>query len=121
MHAAGVRFLAGSDAAVVFMYPGFSLHGELESLVRNVGLSPADALRAATVNPAEFFGLEDELGAVRVGFRADLVLLDANPLEDIQNTRRIAGVVRDGSWFDRDALDALLARAASDANNSPFF
>lgn len=69
MHAAGVRFLAGSDAAVVFMYPGFSLHGELESLVRNVGLSPVDALRAATVNAAEFLGLEDELGAVRVGYK----------------------------------------------------
>lgn len=115
MHAAGVRFLAGSDAAVVFMYPGFSLHGELESLVAQVGLAPADALRAATVNPAAFFGLERELGAVTAGYRADLVLLAGDPLTDVRRTRQIVGVVRDGRWFDRAALDALLERAAAEA------
>jgi imidazolonepropionase-like amidohydrolase len=115
MHAAGVRFLAGSDAAVVFVYPGDSLHGELQSLVDHAGLKPADALRAATMNPAAFFGLERELGAIKTGYRADLVLLDANPLEDIRATRKIAGVVRNGHWLDRPALDALLDRAAADA------
>lgn len=117
MHAAGVQFLAGSDAAVVFVYPGFSLHGELESLVRHVGLSPVDALRAATLHPAAFFGLERELGAIRVGHRADLVLLDANPLQDIRHTQRIAGVVRRGTWFDRAALAELLERAAREAGH----
>jgi len=115
MHAAGVKFLAGSDAAVAFMYAGFSLHGELESLVRSVGLRPVEALRAATVNPAAFFGLERELGAIRLGYRADLVLLNGNPLKDIRRTRQIAGVVRDGRWFDRAALDALLERSALEA------
>ena len=115
MHAAGVKFLAGSDTGVVFIHPGFSLHGELESLVRNVGLTPVDALRAATVNPAAFFGLERELGAVRPGYRADLLLLDRNPLEDIRRTKQIAGVMRDGRWFDRRALDGLLERAAREA------
>jgi imidazolonepropionase-like amidohydrolase len=115
MHAAGVRFLAGSDAAVVFMYAGFSLHGELESLVQSVGLRPIEALRAATVNPAAFFGLERELGAIRPGYRADLVLLNGNPIADIRRTRQIAGVARDGRWFDRAALDALLGRSALEA------
>jgi len=115
MHAAGVSFLAGSDAAVAFMYPGFSLHGELESLVQSVGLKPVEALRAATVNPAAFFGLERELGAIRPGYRADFVLLNGNPMEDIRRTRQIAGVARDGRWFDRAALDALLERSALEA------
>jgi imidazolonepropionase-like amidohydrolase len=117
MHAAGVEFLAGTDAAVAFIYPGFSLHGELESLVRNVGLTPADALRAAIINPARFFGLEHELGSIRAGFRADLVLLEANPLEDIRRTTRIAGVMRDGHWYDRRALDGLLNEAARQTSN----
>jgi arylsulfatase A-like enzyme/imidazolonepropionase-like amidohydrolase len=116
MHAAGVKFLAGSDTGVVFIHPGFSLHGELESLVRNVGLTPVEALRAAIVNPAEFFDLARELGAIRPGYRADLVLLDRNPLEDIRRTRQIAGVMRDGRWLDRKALDGLLARAAREVS-----
>ena len=117
MHAAGVKFLAGSDAAVVFIHPGVSLHGELESLVRNVGLSPAEALQAATINPAEFFGLERELGAVRPGYLADLVLLEANPLTDIRATQGIVGVTRNGQWFDRRALDGLLERAARETRD----
>lgn len=115
MHAAGVRFLAGSDAAVVFMYPGDSLHGELQNLVDRAGLTPVEALRAATMNPAAFFGLERESGAIETGYRADLVLLDGNPLEDIRQTRQIAGVVCNGRWHDRAALARLLDRAAADA------
>ena len=115
MHAAGVEFLAGSDAAVVFMYPGFSLHGELDSLVHHVGLTTAEALRAATINPTRFFGLERELGAIRLGYRADLVLLESNPLNDIRATGRIAGVMHDGRWLDRHDLDALLEAAAREA------
>jgi imidazolonepropionase-like amidohydrolase len=114
MHAAGVEFLAGSDAAVVFMHPGFSLHGELASLVHHVGLTTAEALRAATISPARFFGLERELGAVRPGYRADLLLLESNPLNDIRATRRIVGVMQDGHWLDRHDLDALLEAAVSE-------
>ena len=112
-----MKFLDGSDAAVVIIHPGASLHGELESLVRNVGLTPAQALQAATINPAEFFGLERELGAVRPGYLADLVLLDANPLTDIRATRGIVGVTRNGQWLDRRALDGLLERAAREARD----
>jgi imidazolonepropionase-like amidohydrolase len=115
MHALGVKFLAGTDSAVVFMHPGFSLHEELESLVGKAGLTPAEALRAATANPAEWFGLERELGAIRTGYRADLVLVEGNPLENIRRTRDILGVMRNGKWFDRQALDRLRERSAREA------
>jgi imidazolonepropionase-like amidohydrolase len=115
MHAAGVAFLTGSDAAVALVYPGWSLHGELESLVRNVGLTPAEALRAATMNPAALFHLEKELGAIEPGYRADLVLLAGDPLRDIRRTQQIAGVMQDGRWLDRKMLAALLERAAREA------
>jgi parallel beta-helix repeat protein len=108
MHQAGVRILAGSDAAYVGAFPGFSLHDELELLVA-AGLRPAEALRAATMGPAEYLEATDSLGTVAPGKLADLVLLDANPLEDIRNTQRISGVVANGRYFDREALDRLLA------------
>ena len=114
MSAAGIEFLAGSDAAVLFLHPGSSLHGELENLVRNVGIGPWAALRAATVNPASFFGLQAELGAVKPGFYADLVLLRKDPLKDIANTRRIVGVMARGRWFDGPAIEELKKLAARD-------
>ena len=105
---AGVPLLAGSDTPMVRNLPGFSLHDELGCLVR-AGVTPADALRAATLNPARFLGLEKELGTVEPGKRADLVLLGADPLTDISNTSRIEAVIADGRLFDRSALDAILA------------
>jgi len=95
MHQAGVPIGAGTDTPINLSIPGYSLHSELEMLVR-AGLSPLDALEAATLKPAEYFGLEGILGTVDVGKRADLVLLEANPLEDISNTRRIARVIARG-------------------------
>jgi hypothetical protein len=95
MNKAGVRLLAGSDSLDPYVFPGDSLHRELELLVK-AGLSPIDALRTATLNPAELFHLQAELGTVGKGKRADLVLLDANPLDDIHNTRRIAAVIQGG-------------------------
>ena len=91
--------------------PGFSLHEELEYLV-GAGLSPLEALRTGTVNVAKFFG-DDEAGSLSVGDRADLVLLGANPLENISHTRQILGVMRGGRWFNRPALDAALAEVRS--------
>lgn len=111
MHAAGVLVLAGSDFGAPFVVPGFDLHAELEMLVADVGLSPAEALRAATRNPAVVLGMADSLGAVREGFLADLVLLDADPLADIGNVRRIRAVVQNGRLLDRRALDRMLAEA----------
>ena len=105
--AAGVGILAGTDTPNPFVYPGFSIHDELELLVQ-AGLSPHQALGAATTAPAEFLGATDSLGAVAEGKLADLVLLEANPLDEISNTRRISAVVANGRFFGREALDALL-------------
>lgn len=95
MHAAGVPIAAGTDTPIGAALPGDSLHTELERLVV-AGLSPLDAIGAATLRPAEFFSLQNEMGAIEVGQRADLVLLNANPLESISNTRDIALVVSKG-------------------------
>jgi imidazolonepropionase-like amidohydrolase len=107
LNKAGVKLLAGTDTPEAFVFPGFSLHEELELLVRS-GLSPLEALRAATYNPAEYLGALDSLGTVGRGKVADLVLLDANPLLDIRNTRRISSVIANGRVFDRARLNELL-------------
>jgi imidazolonepropionase-like amidohydrolase len=107
---AGVPILAGTDCPNPYVYPGFSLHDELGLLVR-AGLTPAEALRTATINPARFLGLTDSLGVVATGKVADLVLLDGNPLQDIANTKRIRAVIQGGRLLDRSTLDRLLARA----------
>jgi hypothetical protein len=105
-HAAGVPIGAGTDTPIAFAVPGYSLHSELEFLVR-AGLSPLEALQSATVRPAEYFSIQDEMGSIDVGKRADMVLLDANPLDDISNTKSIAGVVTKGRWLSNEALGAL--------------
>jgi hypothetical protein len=109
---AGVKLLAGTDAPQAFIYPGFSLHDELELLVRS-GLTPLEALRTATYNPAEYLGALDSLGTVAKGKLADLVLLDANPLDDIRNTRRISAVIANGRLYDSTARAALLDNVAT--------
>jgi len=112
LNKAGVKLLAGTDAAQAFVFPGFSLHQELALLVRS-GLTPLEALRTATYNPAEFFDVLDSLGTISQGKLADLVLLDANPLTDIGNTRRISTVIANGRVFDRPALTQLLNHVAT--------
>jgi imidazolonepropionase-like amidohydrolase len=114
LNRAGVQMLAGTDCPNPFVYPGFSLHDELGLLVRS-GLTPAEALRTATINPAIFLGLTDSLGTVARGKVADLVVLDANPLTDIANTKRIRAVIQGGRLLDRRALDAMLAQAKARA------
>jgi imidazolonepropionase-like amidohydrolase len=105
MHAAGVPLLAGTDTNTF----GFALHRELEALVE-AGLSPGAALQTATINPARFAGLENEVGRVAARYAADLVLLDADPLQDIRNTSRINAVILRGQLLDRVALDDMLAK-----------
>lgn len=97
LHEAGAGLLLGSDAPQIFNVPGFSLHHELGFLVA-AGLSPFEALRTGTTAPAGFLGIDT--GAIVVGKAADLVLLDANPLQDIANSRRIHGVMLRGAWHD---------------------
>ena len=109
MHRAGIPFLAGTDTPPgVYIFPGFSLHEELQRFVA-AGFSTLEALQTATINPAKFLGTEDRLGTVERGKLADMVLLDANPLEDIRNTQKIAGVVANGRYFSRKELDEMLA------------
>jgi imidazolonepropionase-like amidohydrolase len=107
MHGAGVPLMAGTDIGAPLLVPGFSLHDELALLVRDAGMTPLQALQAATSTPARVMGA-DSLGAVAAGKLADLVLLDADPLADIANTRRIHAVLANGRWMDRAALDRLL-------------
>ena len=106
-HEIGLPVLAGTESG------GFVLHLELAMLVAE-GLTPLEALQAATLNPAKMWRATDSLGTVAVGKLADLVLLDANPLTDIANTMSIRAVVANGRYFDRAALDSLLLEPKDD-------
>ena len=108
LHEAGAGLLLGSDSPQIFNVPGFAIHRELEYLV-DAGLTPYEALRTGTVNAAKFLGAEAESGTVEEGRIADLVLLDANPLEDITNSRRIHGVVVNGQWISRPRIELILS------------
>lgn len=115
MHRAGVPFLAGTDtAAGVHVFPGFSLHEEIAFFVK-AGFTPMEALQTATRNPAQFLGRLEDLGTVEAGKIADLVLLDANPLDDIHNTQKINAVVLAGRFFSRKELDKMLQRVQAAA------
>ncbi len=111
-----VPLLAGTDAGSAFCYPGFSLHDELQLLVE-AGLTPIGALRAATLAPAEYLAARDSMGTIAVGNVADLVLLRANPLVNIEATREIEAVVLRGRVLDRRRLDDLLNAIATEARN----
>jgi len=113
MREAGVRLMAGSDVAVLNVFPGSSLHEEMRLLVDSVGMNPLEALASATRKPAEWLGLADSVGTIAAGKVADLVLLDADPLAKITNTRRISAVILRGKLFRRGDLDGLLASVAA--------
>ncbi len=115
-HAAGVRIVAGTDAGDTYVFPGFAIHDELAELV-GAGLTPADALRSATIDAALFSGKARDYGSIEAGKVADMILLDANPLTDIRNTGRIAGLFFNGQYLDRAALDELLAFAEQQAGS----
>jgi imidazolonepropionase-like amidohydrolase len=107
IHRVGVRFIAGTDVGGSYLVPGFSLHDELADLV-GAGFTPMQALQSATLDAARFLGQEKEWGTIQKGKLADLVLLDANPLENIGNTRKIRAVVVNGRILDRKTLDTTL-------------
>ena len=104
---AGVPMVAGTDAGTSGVVGGFSLHDELE-LLQEAGLTPEEALAFATRLSAVWLGLDSEIGTIEAGKLADLILLDANPL-DAKNIRRISGVFVNGRWLDQAKLKAMLA------------
>ncbi len=112
MHRAGIRLLAGTDSPNPFVYPGDSIHDELRLLVR-AGLTTFEALQTATSSPAEFFGFSNILGSIEPRKDADMVLLDANPIDNISNTRSVAAVFAKGRFYDRADLSKL--RSAAEA------
>ncbi|MEQ1553442.1 MAG: amidohydrolase family protein [Ferruginibacter sp.] len=117
----GVPIVAGTDAGTSSVVPGFTMHDELELYVA-AGLTPQEALASATRLPANWLGIESIVGSIEKGKLADLVLLDANPLDNINNTRKIAGVFINGVWIDKKKIDSTLAELAkwNNANKDKF-
>jgi hypothetical protein len=109
---AGVPIVAGTDAGVSGVVAGFSLHDELELLVQ-AGLTPQEALNSATLLSAQWLGIEKQIGSIEIGKFADLILLEENPLTDIKNTRKIAGVFVNGNWLDKTELNEMLTDLAN--------
>lgn len=116
LNQAGIRLLAGTDTPNPYCFPGFSLHDELQ-IFTECGLSPLQALQTATLNPALYFGIQKDLGTVAAGKIADLVVLKANPLEDIGNTRKIGAVILKGRFIGPGEVDGLLQKARKIAGN----
>ena len=107
LHNKNVPFMAGTDTPIGYLIPGRSLHKELEILVES-GLSNLEAIKTATINPATFFGIENKVGRIKNGFKADLLILNSNPLNDITNTQNIHAVIKNGHFLSRQSLDSLL-------------
>ncbi len=112
----GVQLLAGTDLTIPFIYPGSSVHDEIK-LFAVAGLTPLEALQTATTHPVAFFGLQKTLGSVTVGKKAELVLLDGNPLEDLNNLDRVSAVLTHKKLLLRPELDQMMADAASIAQS----
>ncbi len=108
LHQNNIPIMAGTDCPIFFLTPGFSLHRELQVLVEKGGLEPMQALKASTYNPALYFDMQDDLGTIDTGKIADLLILDANPIDNIRNTTAIQTVIKDGYVYDRQSLDDLL-------------
>jgi len=107
MHEHGVGIMTGTDTGSTMVYPGASLHQELKLLVAKCRFPPMDALLAATTMPAKFFHMAEQVGTIEPGKVADMILLSANPLEDIGNVQKIEGVVLRGQWLDRTRLNDI--------------
>jgi imidazolonepropionase-like amidohydrolase len=106
----GMKIIAGTDAGYLntYDYPGLAIHLELRKMVE-YGLTPREALIASVINGPGYFGLEKKFGAVKGGKSANLLLLNSNPLESIESTLDIEGVIKDGVFYSRSTLDQMLA------------
>lgn len=113
----GHGLLLGSDAPQIFNVPGFSIHHEIQGMVR-AGLKPLEILQSGTINPARYFGMENVFGEVKEGLQADLILLQANPLEDIGALKLVSGVLVNGKWLSRKIIDEKLAEIAKNAKGN---
>ena len=112
LHDGGANIALGTDSPQIFSVPGFAIHHEMELYV-DIGMTPYEVLEIGTRKPAEYFDATDDFGTVAVGKRADLVLLTSNPLDDIANAARRAGVMVAGQWFPEDEIQARLTEIAS--------
>lgn len=115
-HDAGVKILIGTDTGDSYVFPGFDVHDEMAEYVK-AGIAPQDVLRMATIDAAKFSRAATKFGSVEVGKEADMMLLAANPYDDIRNTQKIDGVFYNGQYFDRNALDKLLDFAEQQAGS----
>src|SRR5699024_3092653 len=112
LHEEGAGLLLGSDAPQIFNVPGFSVHHELRYIVE-ADLTPYEALRTGTVNPARYLDEPESRGTIEEGKVADLVLLEANPLEDISHSDSIAGVMYQGNWLSKEEIEKRLGEIAA--------
>ena len=112
----GHGMLLGSDAPQLFNVPGFSIHHEIDGMEK-AGLLPLEIIQSGTINPAKYFGMEDSFGEVKVGLDADLILVDANPLEDLNALQNLSGVLRQGKWLSKSSIDSKLKEIAQRAAN----
>ena len=112
----GHGMLLGSDAPQLFNVPGFSIHKEMQDMA-DAGMSNLEIIRSATINPAKYFDMQDTFGEIKEGMEADLILVNANPIEDLDALQQLSGVMRKGKWISKDEIDAKLAEIAKNVNN----
>jgi len=117
LHDHGHGIILGSDAPQLFNVPGFSIHHEMEGMLR-AGLTPMEILRTGTINPATYFNMEAVFGQVKEGLEADLILLDGNPLDDLNNLKKVSGVLVRGHWISKNEIDQRLESIAENAQKN---
>ena len=111
----GHGMLLGSDAPQLFNVPGFSIHKEMQDM-KDAGMTNLEIIRSGTINPAVYFDMEDTSGLVKEGYDADLILVDGNPIEDLNALQNLTGVMRQGKWFSKEVIDQRLEQIEKGLN-----